>query len=1047
MADQARRPRVFTIPPGAPFLGVLADALLSRALVDFGSDPLDLAGVTVLLPTRRAVRAFRNVLIERLGGEAAILPAIRPIGDVDEEEHLLATAAEDPADRAALPAAVSALKRRLALTRLTLNWSRHLRRHPLIGQHEPLQVPGTAGDAVALAADLARLIDDLETAAVRFERIARLAPDSHADHYRMTLEFLRIVSEHWPAYLAEIGRVDPSVRRDALIRAAAERLRAHGAGPVVAAGSTGTIPATAHLLSTVATMANGAVVLPGLDRELDSAGWAAIGDPASGEPAAFGHPQFGMKQLIAAIGIAREDVAPLAEPPSSLAARSRLLSEAMRPAETAEAWAAYAAPADALAGVDLMVARNEQEEALAIALAMREALETPGATAALITPDRTIARRVAAELGRWGLATDDSAGTPLDREPAGVFAQLLVEAVASGADPVVLLSLLKHPLAAFGMSRAMCRRAARRIELALFRGRRTTGGIAGLEEALGAARAKATGRERDVPSARRRLGDHDWDLASTLAAKLSACLAQIEAAFGEPDVTAADAARHLAAALVIGATDDTGSDADLWETPAGRALARLLVEIADDDEAKNLRLSPSDIPHFLQTLMAAVPVSRPASVDPRLHIWGTLEARLQSADLIVLAGLDEGVWPAATRTDPWLSRAMRSEIGLPPPERRIGLSAHDFAEGMAAPRVIVARAEKRGGAPTVESRWLQRLKAVAGRGETEAAVERGTRYVALARVLDVPEGRDPVVRPEPKPPLAVRPRKLSITEIETLIRDPYATYAKHVLKLEPLEPLGREPDAALRGTLIHKALGDFTEAWRGPFDAAAEAELMAYGTGILETIRDYPDAHAVWSIRFAAIARWYIGWELARAERVAERNAEISGALVVPIAGGIFTLRGRADRLDLMADGSVEIYDFKTGTPQTERTVFAGLTPQMTLEAAMVQAGSFDADLAKKGAAALAGRSIAALSWLAVGKAGRDEVEVSAVRRGETPDDLARRAHAMFVELVAAFDREDHGYVSRARPMMERARYLGDYDHLARVREWALIESEPEAAG
>jgi ATP-dependent helicase/nuclease subunit B len=931
---------------------------------------------------------------------------------------------------------------------LTLAWARELRRHPLgLKPDEPLLVPGSAADAARLAGDLARLIDDLEIARVGFERVTGLAPADHADYYRLTLDFLRIVSEHWPEYLKENNRVDPSVRRDTLIRAAAARLAA-GSGPVVAAGSTGSIPATAELLSTIARLPNGAVVLPGLDRELDEIGWDAIGDADSATPGAFGHPQFGMKQLIAAIGVARADVLPIGTPVASVAPRVRLLSEAMRPAATLDAWSDFASGPEALAGVDLLVARNEQEEATAIALALREAVETPGAVAALVTPDRTIARRVAVELGRWGLTVDDSAGAPLDREPQGVFARLLVEAVTSEADPVILLSLLKHPLAAFGMERTLCRRAARKVELALFRGRRTTGGIGGLADALAAARTKVDDGDRDVPAARRRLNDGDWDLAGRLVERLAACLAPLEAAFrAAKPLSAAAATGLLAAALIDAATDETGGDAPLWQGAGGEALARLLSDLVDDTEAAALDFVPADYPYFLQVLMAGVAVQRPAGADPRIHIWGTLEARLQSVDLLILGGLDEGVWPANARTDPWLSRAMRAEIGLPPPERRIGQSAHDFLQAMASPRVIVTRAEKRDGAPTVESRWLQRLRALVGEGEAGRAVARGVRFVALARTLDVPADRVRFRRPEPKPPVAVRPRRLRLTEVETLIRDPYAIYAKHILKLEPLDPLGREPDAALRGTLIHDALGTFTDAWHGPFDAAAEAELLAVGREALKKIAEYPDAWSVWSIRFAAIARWFVAWENGRGVTVTERNAEIDGTLEAPLSDGVFTLRGRADRLDLMADGTVEIYDFKTGTPQSERSVFAGLTPQMTLEAAMVRAGGFDEALARRGRQPLADRAIAELAWLAVGKAGRDEVYKSAVMRDQTADGLAERAAGMFAGMIAAFDREDHGYLSRARPMMQNARYLGDYDHLARVREWSLIESEPEVAG
>jgi ATP-dependent helicase/nuclease subunit B len=312
---------------------------------------------------------------------------------------------------------------------------------------------------------------------------------------------------------------------------------------------------------------------------------------------------------------------------------------------------------------------------------------------------------------------------------------------------------------------------------------------------------------------------------------------------------------------------------------------------------------------------------------------------------------------------------------------------------------------------------------------------RGQRYAEIARILDRDAGAkpNPVKRPEPKPPLSARPRHLSITEIETLIRDPYAIYARRILRLEPMDPLGLAPDSALRGTIIHDALGTFTQAWSAAYGDEAERRLLEVGRDCLATIADFPDTHAVWWIRFQAIARWFVTWEAMRAGDVRQRYAEIKGKLAIPTGSGEFILNGRADRIDEMRDGSLAIYDFKTGTPQTERTVFAGLTPQMTLEAAMAREGGFEG--------VPGGRSVSDLAWLSVGRAGRDDPHVPAVRNGETADSLAEQAHAMLVQLVQAFDREEHGYLSRARPMMTAARYTSEYDHLARVREWALVES------
>ena len=1034
-------PRVWSIPAGVPFLPALADALLDGRLVPIPrGDPLALAAVTVLLPNRRATRAFADVLAARLagrlGGDAAILPALRPIGDIDEDELILDPLADADDGGLVLPPAITPLARRLVLARLTLRWAdANLRRHPLgIRDGEPLLIPASAADAVRLAADLARLIDDIEVSGVAWDKLATLVPEDHADHYRLTLDFLKIVSEFWPAHLKEHGLADPMARRSAAVRAVAARLAAHGSpGPIVAAGSTGSIPATAELLKAIAGLPNGAVVLPGLDRALDDAAWRAIADGDVDNPAAAcAHPQFALQRLIAKIGVSRTNIADLVAPSPAAEARSRMLASALLPAAALD-WSSAAVDRVAHDGVALLVARNEQIEATAIALAMREALETPGATAALVTPDRTLARRVAVELTRWKLAVDDSAPLRLANAPHGIFARLLVEAALSDADPVKLLAFAKHPFAAFGMPRAECRRAARVLELAVLRGHRRAGGLAGLATAL----AEAQNPPDDGKRRPHRPSAGDGARADRLLAALTECLSPLASLGKMPRVSLAEAVALLIEALEQAGRDGSHGDGALWSGSGGAALASLLENLAGAPEAVALTLPPADLPYFMQTLLADTPAQRRPGSDPRLYIWGPLEARLQSVDLLILGGLDEGIWPGETRTDPWLSRAMRAALGLVPPEARIGRSAHDFVAAMSAPRVIVTRAARRGGSPTVESRWLQRLVALIGKPAADELTARGARYVAMAAALDAaPSLPMPVERPQPKPPVTARPKSLSVTEIETLVRDPYAIYAKHVLKLRPLDPLGRAPDAALRGTLMHEALGKFIAGWRGPFDAAAEAALAAIAAASLRDVEAFPDVHAVWSARLQNIGRWLIAFEAARDSAVAHRHAEIDGKLVV--VPDVFTLTGRADRIDEMKDGTLAIYDFKTGTPQSDRSVFAQLTPQMSLEAAMARSGTF--------AGIPAGRSVSELAWLAIGKAGRDDPYVSAVIRNQTPDGVAESARAMLTELAGAFAGADHPYASRTRPRMENDRYIGDYDHLARVREWALLESADDIA-
>jgi len=1040
------KPHIYTIPAGTPFLPTLADAVLGGTfgpIPGLADNPLAIADVSILVPTRRAARALAEAFVERSQG-MTVLPRIRPIGDVDEADHLLAPDAGDAFDRLALPPAISRLERRLTLARLVRQWGRTVRREVLaLDEGEPLLIPASAGDALRLAGDLAALLDEMESAGVPWDALAALTPEDYPAYWTLTLEFLRIVTEYWPRHLEERGRADPVARRDVLIRAEAARLQANPPkAPVIAAGSTGSIPATATLLGTIANLPLGAVVLPGLDQDIDEAGWAAIG--GDGEPPVPSHPQYGLKRLLSALGAPRSDVVPLGR---TAAPRARLMGAAMRPAETTDAWAGISPDPAALDGLCLIVAASEQEEALAIAIALREGIEEGVARAALVTPDRTIARRVSAELARFGLEIDDSAGAALRDTPPAILARLVVDGVLTNADPVTLLAIAKHPLARFGMKAEECRRAARALELSLFRNPRLKGGVANLAEELDVQRlavesAKVGGGR--IPRSRRRLGAAEWNAAARLAQRMSTALQPLEAAKSNPDLSAAEATRLLMTALRHVTRDETGSDAAFWSKGSGEALADLLAGLMEP-AAGDLPLTLAEYPGFLVAAMDDVRVTPPPTADPRIHIWGTLEARLQSVDLMILAGLDEGVWPAAIRTDPWLSRTMRAKIGLEAPERRIGLAAHDFIQAMSSPRVIVTRSERRAGAPTVPSRWLQRLGAVAGKAAMQQITERGARYLALARAIDGhARGERREARPEPKPPVAVRPRSLSITEIETWVRDPYAIYARHVLGLEPLEAIGQEPDARERGNLVHETLGKFVEEWRGPFDKAAEKRLLELAQEGLASVEHFPEVHAIWRLRFEAIVRWFVAFEAARSEEIAARFAEIGGRMEIAAPGGTFVLRGRADRIDLRRDGSIDILDFKTGQPPSAAQVLAGFAPQLGLEVAMARAGAFDAKLAERGGDALAGRRVADVAWLGLGLVRRGEPHKSAVEKGWTADAVGDAVLAKLRALIDAYDNPERGYLSLARPQFERLRFPGDYDHLARVAEWRLSPGEDD---
>jgi ATP-dependent helicase/nuclease subunit B len=980
---------IFTIPPGLPFV----DTLARHLLIEADSDPLRLAEAIVLLPNRRACRSLKEAFLRLSGGTPLLLPRLRPIDAVDEDE--IALFADEPLD---IPPAIGTLERHLLLTRLVMAMGSGR------GGHAP-----SPDQAARLAGELAKLLDAVQIERITFDRLAGLVPEDYAAHWQATLDFLKILTEHWPILLGD--RLDPQDRVNRVIDSLAANWRANPPeGPVIAAGSTGSRPATAALLAVVADLPQGRIVLPGLDTHLDEASWAAL------EPA---HPQFGLKALLDRLGIERRQVKPLMRDHDPRAARIILLSEALRPAATCEAWRDLPEfPPATLDGLSRLDAASPREEAGAIALLLRQALEDDGKTAALVTPDRDLARRVAAELERWDIAIDDSAGRPLLTSEPGTFLRLLAEMVAEDFAPHATLACLKHPLASGGSDTAGFRNQVRRLDRLALRGPRPAAGIGGMRRA-------------------------------TLDGKIIRMLDSVEAALAPfLDLMARDAVplaelvrAHMEAAETLAADDRLDGALRLWRGEAGEALGRWAGELGNAAQAVAAVLPPippSCYPALFDELLAGG-VVRPAwGRHPRLSIWGPMEARLQHADLLVLGGLNEGTWPGEAEADPWMSRPMRQSFGLPAPERRIGLSAHDFAQAFGAPQVVVTRSQRVEGTPTVPSRWLMRLDAVLHKlGFTDAdapsrwhADQMGPQCLDWQAVVDQPAAKAEIARPAPRPPVAARPRKLSVTEIETWMRDPYAIYAKHVLGLKALKPIDEDPGAAEYGNLVHKAIERFVIENPGPLGADAEARLIAIGEDVFAEALNRPGLWAFWWPRFCSVARWLVAHERGRRPDIARIFCEIKGELSIDAPGGSFLLHARADRIDVLADGTLALIDYKTGMPPSAKEVAAGYAPQLPLEAAIARNGGF---------AGMAAAEVARLLfWRLKGGAEGGE-EKSA---GEDCPNLATEALDGLKALVATFD--DPATPYEARPHPDRAPKYSDILHLARVREWSSAGEDGE---
>ncbi len=986
------RPRWFTIPAHRPFVDDLAYGLV-EALAPIG--PEALSDAIVLTPTRRGMRAVTEAFVKAAEGRATLLPQIRALGDLEEGE-----APFEPGDLAVdLPPAVSSLRRRFELARLVSEQA-HLLERDGIDARQSLDLADSLGD----------FLDSIQIEEVSgLQKLDALVEGDLAVHWQRSARFLSIATELWPKRLAELGLVDVNVRRALLLRALAEQWRRDPPRrALIAAGSTGTAPSTADLLAVIAQAPQGAVVTPGLDQDLAEDAWAQVADA---------HPQGALKRLLERAGVARSDVAPWPSPetPSERArgrSRRRLINEALRPADATADWLVQIRRlreegastdvdpvAEGLEGLCLLSAKDDMEAAEIAALALRETLETPGKTAALVTPDANLARRVSAALTRWGIEADSSAGQALATLPVGILLGLMARAAADPLNPVLLLGLLKHRFARLSYPELTLAGRARDVEKLALRGARPT------------SRDMLLARLKEVPE------------AQEAAQRLLAAVDKAVCAFRHGPAAAPDAMRAIAEAMETLALDDRGSPGDLWAGPGGESAASLIAGVLREADA----LPPCDAETFaglIERLITEETVRSGGATHPRLRILGAMEARLVRADRLILAGLEEGVWPRMPRLDPFLSRSMRREIGLPPPERRIGLAAHDFAQAACAPDVLLLTTERRDGQPAIRSRWVWRLETLA-RGAnlslpTRADLRQWRRRLD-ERLWPAPTDLATAPRPEPRPPVSARPRKLPVTAVEAWVRDPYAVYARYVLKLHPMDRPSQPFDNRIRGTAIHKATEHFAKHWPYKDDPA-----RVFADLYLDALRQAgaPEAELVREQALAERTGGFMAqFERRRRAGGARVLIERQGEMTLNSPGGGFTVTARADRVEV-ADGRIHILDFKTGAPPSAKEVKAGFSPQLTLTAAIARAGGFtEAGPGEPG------------ELVYVQLTGRDPPGRETPIDIAASDELATEALAGLAEQIARFDDAATGYRSRAA--MQYVKSPSDYDHLARLKEWS----------
>lgn len=977
MFETDPKPHVFAVRIGQDFAQSFVDGLTRR--LD-GKPADDLARTVIYVNTRRTAIRIHDLLISR---GATLLPRVKLITDL----------ARDPLVPLDFPPTASALRRKLLLSQLVTR---------LLAQNT-----GTAPQASVfdLTDSLNELLDTFDSEGVPLSQLRNIDVGAHSKHWEYTRNFLEI--------LADFTNDTQNTSAAAQLFAAATTIAArwHTAPPdypVIVAGSTGSRGATSVFMQAVAGLPHGAVVLPGLDPHIPSKIWTRL----ARDPALADHSQAGLSKICARLAVDPNEVSDWLLPNTLGNGHYALVSLALTPAPVTFLWRDQGpdlAPdlAGSLANSTLIEAATSKEEATAIALCMRNAVEQ-NKHSALITPDRDLSRRVAADLVRWGIIPDDSGGEPVHQTPPGIFLRLVSDLFGRTLSPKHLISLAKHPITcSVGGARGRHLSWTRRLEIGLLRG--------------GSAHVNFDDLAAHVA---------DWNDPAAL--DWIKWLEQICAPLEVCDKRSLEGwvALHQQSAERLAAGPSGTADNGLWDRDAGQIVLNIFNNLRVETDACDL-LSDFDYRALHLGILSAESAREAAVAHPLVSIWGTLEARVQGADLVILGGLNEGTWPRRPKADPWMNRAMRAQVGLPSPERQVGLSAHDFQQASAAKEVIWTRSLRDGDAPSVASRWLIRLTNLLdglgpdGKTALKTLRGRGDAWLKIASALERPTtARATAARPSPQVPRHLKPDTLYVTRIAGLINDPYQIYARFVLGLKPLEPLVPEMDARLRGSVIHSILEDFAK----PNAVLTPDGLIDIAKRHLLDHVSHADTREMWLGRIRTLADWITGQEIQRQAEFPDSWQELKGARTLTDLG--FTIKAKADRIGQAKDGTLAIFDYKTGAAPGPAKV-ERYEKQLPLEAAIAQAGGF---------APVGGAPVTKLQYISLANGG--ELKDLTLFKGGAS--LIEDTWQGLAQLIATYQNDDYGFTARDRP--KNIEYPSDYDHLSRYGEWQDTDTpEPEA--
>ena len=955
-------PQIFNINAGQSFVDILARHFLER----WQSNPEESANFLFLMPTRRACQSLTAAFIRQHGLSPTILPRIEPIADMEEDEIILTNPTEILHN---LPPAISSLQRSLILTRLILQKPAQLGLADI-----------TVSQAYRLAENLATLIDLAHNQQLDFAKLKDIVPEEYAVHWQETLKLLTIITENWPQILKAENKIDPAQRRNLILSEEIKLWQQQNTQQhIVIAGSTAAFPLWKDLVKTVSELPNGEVYLYGLDLYLDEDSWQQIDE---------NHPQFELKELLDFLHLKRSSVSLLS--PVAFTPREQFVAECMRPATTTAEWQQLSLntfPAEALKKLQFVNCDDLRQEASAIALIIRQTLETPEKTAALVTADRNLSRRVVAELKKWNIIADDSAGQPLNLTPIGIFLQLILQVIEQSFSQKSLLCLLRHPFTAAGYSYAQFNLLTRQLELLWRKG-------------------------EDLTAQTKNFIEHIKQILQPLAEL-----------YMVPNVRLKDLfIAHIKVAEALADTDTKNGAKIIWKNDAGSVAAKFVNDFLSAADVLEY-VNASDYTSLLAYMLSKQNVRNRFGMHPRVKILGPIEARLTTFDVTIIGEANEGTWPQVPKADMWMSRPMKHDFGMPLPEKNIGISAADFAHLLNAPEVYLTRAERIDGTPTEKSRWWLRM-------ETVLATQIGDnfnpdnlydkKFCAWAKFLDRAEFLQPIEAPRPCPPVNMRPRKLSASGFEYLMRDPYVIFAKYILKLHKLEDLDRNLDVRDYGNIVHKVIENFNNRHPNDFPENAHKELTELGEFEFSQADLAPETKAFWWPKFLKTVDWLVATESVYRPQIAKVHNETSGEMIFEAPAGKFTLTAKADRIDETKDGKINIIDYKTGQARTVSEVSSGVAPQLPIEGLIAEHGGF---------AEITPNPVESLKYWQLGN---KETSLNPQQTTQALENTLENIR----QLIGLYDFESQPYFAKPNPTL--AVKYSDYDHLERFLEWGI---------